>query len=330
MVTRRRVVLALGAGALYAASTRAQTLDRAGKSVRVGILAPSSASKEQSEKPFVDAMRELGWVEGRNIAYDRVYADDDQARLPAHAAALVRRAPNVIYAFGNQAALTAFAATRTIPIIFAAISGPVEIGLVESLARPGGNVTGTANIGWELGGKRLQLLKQALPKIVRVGVMVQPTHSDSTQELKLIEEAARILHVTVVPVMAKEAKDIDGAFVSLAKGNAEALLTTHTYFFITDERKHILALAAKQRLPVIGPRSNFAEDGALLSYGSIQVEQFSRAARLVDKILKGARPADIPVELPTRFELVVNKKTAKVLGLKIPNSILVIADKMIE
>ena len=328
MIERRKFLI--GLVALYAASTRGQTPERAGKPVRVGILAPTSAAKQVSEKPFVDAMRELGWVEGRNIVYDRGYADDDEARLPALAVALVSRGSNVIYAFGNQATLAAFAATRTIPIVFGLVGDPIALGLIKTLPHPGGNVTGVANIGWELGGKRLQLLKQALPKISRVGVLVQSFHQDSLRELKLIEQAAATLRVTVVPVMAKESREIDGAFRSLAKGRAEALLTTHTYLFITNDRKHILALAAKQRLPVVGPRGNFAEDGALLSYGSIMAEQFQRAAQLTDKILKGAKPADLPTELPTKFELIVNMKTAKTLGIKIPGEIMLQAIRVIE
>ena len=326
---RRRFLSGLAVAALSAATARAQAPERAGKAVRVGILATTTQAKYQArEKTFVDAMRELGWVEGRNIIYDRVYADDDEAHLPALAAALVARGPNLIFLTSAPPALAAFAKTRTIPIVFGAVNDPVEIGLVQSLAHPGGNVTGIANIGGELGGKRLQLLKQALPKISRVVVLVYP-RADSSRELKLIEQAAAVLRVTVIPMMVKQANELEAAFALLAKSRAQALLTTHIALFMV-ERKHILELAAKQRIPVVGHRSEMANDGALMSYSSILSDQIRRAAQLADKILKGTKPADIPVEQPTRFELAVNMKTAKALGITIPGEIMLQANRVIE
>ena len=331
MIKRRNFLIALGAGPLYAAAARAQTPERAGRPVRVGILATTTqATNQVFERPFVDTLRNLGWVEGRNVVYDRLYADDDETRLPALAAALVARSPDLIYTPNLPPTVAAFAKTRTIPIVFAAVGDPVGLGLIRNLAHPGGNVTGIANIGWELGGKRLQLLKQALPKIARVGVLVNPVQPDSRREQKLIEQAAATLGVTAIPVMVKEAKELDAAFAPLAKSRAEALLTTHTYLFVINQRKNILALAAKQPLPVIGPRGEFAEEGALMSYGSILSEQVRRAAQLADKILKGTKPADIPAEQPTKFELVVNLKTAKALGLTVSKELLFRADKVIE
>jgi putative ABC transport system substrate-binding protein len=209
------------------------------------------------------------------------------------------------------------------------VGDPVERGYVQSLARPGGNVTGITNFGTELGPKRLQLLKQALPKTARVGVLIQPLTPTGLKELKLIEEASLPLGVSVTPAMVKHASEIDAAFVSLAKSRVEAVLTTHNELFLT-ERNRILDLAAKQRIPVIAHRSEMADDGALLSYSSILADQIRRAAHLVDKILKGTKPADISVERPTKFELTVNLKTSKALGITIPQSILVRADKVIE
>ena len=329
MIERRKFLF--GLAAIYATSARAQAPERAGKPVRVGILASTAQAENQIfENPFLAAMRELGWVEGRNIIYDRVYADDDVARLQALAAELVARKPDLIYTPNAPPTLAAFAKTRTIPIVFSAVADPVDQGLVKSLAHPGGNVTGVASISWEPGGKRLQLLKQALPKVTRVGVLVNPLFPHSAREQKLIEQAGAILGITVIPVVVKQAQELDAAFAALSKSRAEALLPVHVAFFVVSVRKRILDLAAKQRLPVIGPRREFAEDGALMSYGSILSEQVRRAAHLVDKVLKGTKPADIPVEQPTIFELVVNMKTAKTLGITIPGEIMLQATRVIE
>jgi len=326
VIDRRKFLLALPA--LYAASARAQT--PAGKTVRVGLFVPTTAAKYQVlEKSFVDAMRELGWIEDRNVTYDRVYGDDDMKRLPALATALVTRGPALIYTASNPVTLAALAKTHTIPIVFSTSNDPVEFGLVKSLAHPGGNVTGVANIGFELGGKRLQLLKQALPKIARVGVLVHPSLPESPRELKLIESAATPLGITVIPVTVKEPAGLDAGFALLTKHRVEALLTTHISMFLTN-RKRILEFAATRRTPVIGHRGQFADDGALMSYSSILTEQIRRAAQLADKILKGAKPADIPVEQPPRFELVVNLKTARALAIKMPGEIMLQATRVIE
>ena len=205
----------------------------------------------------------------------------------------------------------------------------VENGWVQSLAHPGGNVTGIMHLGTELGPKRLQLLKQALPKVTRVGVLVNPVSPGNRKELKLIEQAASGLRVTIVSATATQPGELDAAFASFTKSRIGALLTAHNSLFLT-ERRRLLDLAAKQRVPVMAHRSIMAVDGALMSYSSILSEQIRRAAHLADKILKGAKPADIPVELPTRFELVVNKKTAKTLGITFSGEIMLQAIRVIE
>lgn len=329
MNNRRKLVIALGA--LFAGSAHAQPAERAGKTMRVGILSPSTrAAAAGRNKTFVDAMRELGWVEGRNIIFDHVYADNDASRLPALAAALVARAPDLIWVGPTAAARAALAGTRTIPIVFSSSTNVVEQGLVKSLARPGGNVTGVQTIGWELGGKRLQLLKQVLPKIARVGVLVDPNpDSASQQESREIEKAAATLGLTAVPAMVKGVGEFDAAIASLVKNRVEALLVT-TAFLLQNEHKRILELAASRRLPVVGTRSEYADGGALMSYSALLSDQVHRSAQMVDEILKGAKPADIPVELPTKFELVVNAKTAKALSITIPGDILLQAGRVIE
>jgi putative ABC transport system substrate-binding protein len=332
MNNRRKLVFALGA--LTVGLARAQPAERAGKTMRVGMLTPGTRADVErgNSKRFVDAMRELGWVEGRNILYERVYADYDASRLPALAAELVARAPDLIWVVNTPSALAAFASTRTIPIVFASGDNVVERGLVKTLARPGGNVTGVQNIGGELGGKRLHLLKQALPKIARVGVLVRPNPDPlaaSAAELKIIEKAAATLGLTAIPAMAKAVGEFDAAIASLVKNRIEALLVIHTALFFS-ERKRILELAASRRLPVVGARSEFADGGALMSYSALLSDQIRRSAQMADKILKGTKPADIPVELPTKFELVVNVKTAKTLGITIPGEILLQAARVIE
>ena len=328
MNNRRKLVIALGAGTLVAPF--AALAQQQGKPVRVGILSNTTATLYRArETSFVDAMRELGWVEGRNIVYDRVYADDDETRLSTLAAALVARNPDLIHAGPTVSALAALAKTRTIPIVFGGANDVVEAGIVKSLAHPGGNITGITNIGWELGGKRLQLLKQALPKITRVGVLVNSLVPAGTREQKLIEQAGATLGVKVTIALVKQANELDAAFAFLAKRRVEAVLTTNNTLFIGG-RKRILDLATKQRIPVVGHRSEFPDDGALMSYGALLSDQFRSSARLVDKILKGTKPADIPVEQPTKFELVLNMKTAKTLGITMPGEIMLQATRVIE
>jgi putative ABC transport system substrate-binding protein len=274
-------------------------------------------------------MRQLGWQEDRNIVYDRVYADDDEARLPALAKALVGRGPDVIHVIANPVTLAVFAETRTIPIVMAASADPVAYGLVKSLARPGGNVTGIVNIGHELGPKRLQLLKEVAPKISRVGVLVNPLYPYSLSEQKLIENAAPALGVTVVGMTVNHVANLEPALALAAKNRLAAVLTTHIAPFF-DMRKQLLEFAARHRIAVVGHRGELAEDGALLAYGSLLSEQLRRSAQIVDKVLNGVKPADIPVEQPTKFEIVVNLRSAKALGLAIPPSFLARTDRVIR
>ena len=275
----------------------------------------------------MQTLRELGWVEGRNVVYDRVYAEGDFSRLPALAAELVARKPDLVYTVNNPTALAAHGKTRTIPIVFSSVLDPVSTGLVQSLARPGGNVTGVANIGPELAAKRMQILRGAFPKMQRVGVLMISTQQ-SARALKAVEQTVGTT-VRVIPATANTAAELDAAFSLIAESRAEALLLLQTAQFMT-ERKRVLELAAKHRLPVMGYRTPFADDGALMSYSELLPEQVYRAAHIADKILRGAKPADIPVEQPTKFELVINLKTARALGITIPEKLLLQADRVIE
>ena len=327
MNTRREFLI--GVAALYANLARAQPTKPGAKPVRVGILSTGrSTAPTGSIKLFVATMGDLGWVEGRSIIYDRVYAEGDEKRLPALAAELVARRPDLIYVATNPETLAALAATRTIPIVFSSVIEPVESGVVKSLARPGGNATGVTNFGPETSSKGMQLLKEAVPKIGRVGVLMKPGLASQTRTLKLIELVAGA-GVRVIPAMANAPEELDAAFAILAENRVQALVLASVAFF-NQERKRILEFAAKKRIPVIAYRPQLVDEGALMSYSSILAEQVHRAAHLADKVLRGTRPADIPVEQPTKFELVVNMKTANTLGIKIPNSILVQATRVIE
>jgi putative ABC transport system substrate-binding protein len=325
MNNRRKVICALGASALAPRLALAQ----ARKLPRVALIEATTALKDSPhEKPFVETLRSLGWSEGHNIVFDRVYADDDVKQLPALAAEMLKRQPDVIYTRSNANQIVV-AATKSIPIVVGSGSDMVERGWAKSLAHPGGNVTGILNIGPDLGPKRLQLLKQALPKATRVGVLVYSGDSRRTREPKAIEQAAKELRVTVVFAATNLPSEIDAAFASFAKSRVEAVLTTHSSFFL-DERAYIVALAAYDRMPLIAHRAEMTNDGALMSYSTVLAEQYRRAAHLVDKILRGEKPADIPIEIPAKFELVVNQRAARMFRIKMPGEVMLQATRVVE
>jgi putative ABC transport system substrate-binding protein len=274
-------------------------------------------------------MRELGYVEGQNILVEGRFYGDHTERLPALAAELVRLKVDVIVAGAAPAPEAAQRATSTIPIVMAVHTDPVGSGLVASLAKPGKNVTGVATLGPELAGKRLQLLKEAIPGISRVAVLSNPT--DTTQVLLLRETqvAARSLNVHLQVLKARAPSDFAGAFSAMTKERAGGVIIITSSMFY-DQRTRITELAARSRLPAIYSVKDYAEAGGLMAYGVNLGESFRRAATYVDKILKGARPADLPVEQPTKFDLVINLKTAKALGLTIPPSLLLRADEVIQ
>lgn len=329
----RQLVAILCSLFITTVAAHAQAPARNNKPPRVGIFFTSPATDLRAyEEIFMEAMRELGWVEGSTVVYDRdppkkdlLHPDD----MRGHAATLVSRKPDVIWLLSTVNARAVLAETRTIPIVGAAVTNVVENGFVKSLARPGGNFTGIVNIGWELGDKRFQLLQEIMPNLKRVGVLISSKDENTRRELKLIEEAAVPRRVTVIPAVVEDASGVGGAFAHLAKNQAEAVLITHLPLF-QRARKSILQIAAERRIPAVGHRTYFAEDGAVFAYSSILEEQLRRSAHLVDKVLKGVSPADIPVEQPTRFELVINLKSAKTLGLIIPNSLLIQADRRIQ
>jgi putative ABC transport system substrate-binding protein len=295
---------------------------------RIGYLSPRSGPSHLDEA-FRQGLRELGYVEGKNTVIDYRYAGWEWDRLSTLAADLVRRKVDILVATGgNATAHAAKSATSTIPIVFTA-GDPVRGGLVASLARPGGNITGINVLTVELNVKRLQFLKEAVPEGIRIAVLVNPTSATSRQTLKDMEGAARSLGVGLLVQQVRDQKDLANAFVKMTRGRAEALAVMSDALFLA-QREQIVALAAKSHLPAVYEFREFVDVGGLMSYGPNIAEMYRRLATYVDKILKGAKPGELPVEQPTKIQLVINLKTAKALGLTIPQSALLRADEVVQ
>ena len=326
-------VIAVLALSLLAAPLAAEA-QQAAKVARIGYLSPNLAASPHLREAFRQGLRDLGYVEGRNVVIEYRDAEGKVERLPALAAELVALKVDVIVAEGGNTLvpLAAKQATRTIPIVFAAAADPVGSGLVTSLARPGGNVTGLSSLGPELVGKRLELLTQAVPGVGRVAVLWLPGALGERTEKDMLtgaEVAARALGVRLQFVEARGPADFDRAFSDMTRARAGALTVLPSNMFLREHRR-LVDLAAKNRLPAVYTSREFVDAGGLMSYGANLTDLFRRAATYVDKILKGAKPGDLPVEQPTKFELVINLKTAKALGLTIPPSVLARADQIIE
>jgi putative ABC transport system substrate-binding protein len=304
----------------------------AGKVPRVGYLSAFSHSDQASQRgleAFRQGLRELGYVEGQNIAIESRWAEAKDERLPALAAELVRSKVDVIVATGGAATQAVQQTTRTIPIIMSLVNDPVGSGLVANLARPGGNVTGLTIMSPDLVSKRLGLLKEVIPKVSRVAVLRNPDNPADKAMLREVEAAARALGVRLQPLEARNQQEIEGAFAAMIRERTDALLFFPDALFFT-QRRQIAELAAKGRLPSISGGSDYPNAGGLMGYGPNFLDLERRAATFVDRILKGAKPGDLPVEQPTTFELVINMKTAKALRLTIPPAILARTDHVIE
>jgi putative tryptophan/tyrosine transport system substrate-binding protein len=300
------------------------------KVARIGFLAavPHSANTARFEA-FRQGLRELGYVEGKNIVIEWRYAEGKLDRLPALAAELVRLKVDVIVSGGSTATRPAKEATNTIPIVMAQDTDPVGSGFVASLARPGGNITGLATLAPEISGKQLEFLKEIVPRLSRVAVLGSSTRSGNTQSVKETELAAGALGVKLQYLDLRGPKDIETAFRAASNGHADAVLVL-TSSVATSQRTQIIDLAIKNRLPAVYDRTEFVEDGGLMTYSVSSTDLFRRAATYVDKILKGAKPADLPIEQPTKFEFIINLKAAKQIGLTIPPNVLARADKVIR
>jgi putative ABC transport system substrate-binding protein len=274
-------------------------------------------------------MRELGYVEGENLAIEWRSADGMLERLPALAAEMARLKVDVIVVAGTLATSAAQKATATIPIVFGAVSDPVASGFVNSLARPGGNITGLSNILSDISPKHFELLLEISPGLSRVAVLANPANASHAAIQKSVQAAAQSAKVKALFVEARTAQEIESAFVTIARESAGAVIVVLDPFF-NQQRRQIAELAAKNRLASINAYQDFAQAGGLMSYGENLAESFRRAAAYVDRILKGAKPGDLPVEQPMKLELVINGKTAKALGITIPQSVLLRADRVID
>ena len=306
------------------------TAQQPSKVIRVGCLLAASASSEKSRiEAFRQGLRELGYVEGKNIVIEWRFGDGKQDRLPALAAELVRLKVDIIVTGGSAATRAAKEATTTIPIVMMQDADPVGSGFVASLARPGGNITGLSTLAPELSGKRLELLKEIIPKLSHVAVFGTSTQPGNAQMLGEVELAAKAFGVKLQYLDVLSSKDIANAFQAASKGRADAVLMLLGRVAIS-QRTEIAELAVKNRLPVIYEREIYVEAGGLMSYGVNWNDLDRRAATYVDKILKGAKPADLPVEQPKKFEFIINLKAAKEIGLTIPPNVLVRADKVIK
>ena len=305
---------------------------QAGKVYRIGYLgaaSPSDPSFQRFFEAFRKGLAQLGYVEGQNIAIESRWAAGKYERLPGLAAELVRLKMDVIVTAAVPAIRAAKEATSTIPIIMAVVVDPVATGLVASLARPGGNITGLSGMTPDLVGKQLGMLKEIVPRVSRVAVLWNPANPGNPPQLKAAEIAARTLGMRLQLLETRSPREIDSAFAAMTKEGASAVVVLVDVLFI-DQRTRIAELAVKARLPTMFSQREHVEAGGLMGYGADLQDTFRRAAGYVDKVLKGAKPADLPIEQPTKFELVINLKTAKTLGLTIPPSLLARADQVIE
>jgi putative tryptophan/tyrosine transport system substrate-binding protein len=328
---KRREFITLFGGAAASVPLAARAQQPAGRVYRVGYL--TIASREQQLhliKAFEEGLRSLGYRVGEDVAIEYRFADGEMERLPALAKDLVRLGVDVIVTGNNSNTVAAMKATTTIPIVMTYSADPVSAGLVASLARPSGNVTGFAqDTGGELNGKRLELLKETLPNLSRVGILWNPDFTPNRDRLTSMTEAARALGLTLVPAEARGVDEFELAFATMVRERAQAfVMLAEAVLF--NYRGQIAAMALRNRLPAISTGREYAEAGLLLTYGANLQDLFRRVAVFIDKIFKGAKPGDLPVEQPTKFELVVNLKTAKALGLTVPPTLLARADEVIE
>jgi len=324
----RRAFIGMMAGGLLAVPLAAAAQQQVGKLSRIGVLMNLYSPDAHPPQALRQRLRDLGYVEGQNLVIDWRYQLGGTDRLAALAVELVRLKPDVIVADVTVAVRAAMQATATIPVVMASSADAVGGGLVTSLGRPGGNVTGVTTMLAEMSAKRLQLLKEVAPNVSRVAVLWDPAIPWHRALLKEVEAAAPALRLQPVVIAVRNRDDLGDAFSEMTKGRVDAVFVSHT--MTPRARGQMIDLAAKRRMPTMFMDRDYVAAGGLMSYGSDFSEEFRHAAEYVDKILKGAKPADLPVEQPTKFELIINLKTAKALGLTIPQSLLSRADEVIQ
>src|SRR5713226_5626766 len=325
----RRAFLVAACPPLFALPLAAEA-QQAGKVYRIGFLGNSTAALEANlVGPFREGLRDLGYVEGRNILIEYRWAEGKYERFPALIAELIALKVDLIVTAGTPAALAVKKTTPSIPLVMAAVGDPIGVGLVASLARPGGNVTGLSAIAPELEGKRLELLREVVPKLSHIAVLWNPDNSFHVGSLKETRAAAQVLGIKVQPLGVRISEEFPAAFAAILRERPGALLVLADRLFLHN-RVRIVDFEAKHRLPGVYPYRELVEAGGLMSYGPSYADMHRRAATYVDKILKGAKPADLPVEQPMKFELVINLKAAKQIGVTIPPNVLARADKVIK
>ena len=321
------VVLALG----LCTAPRSSPAQPSGNMPRIGFLSGTALTPELARglEAFRPALRERGWVEGHNLAIEYRFAEGQFERLPTLAAELVGLHVDVLVTEGSEGVQAAQQASQTIPIVMRSVAEPVQRGFIASLARPGGNITGLAGASGDLNGKRLELLKEALPMLTHVAVLWNPPQPAHAPMLKALAEGAQAVGVQLHPVAVHSLTDFEGAFAAMRTGHAEALLIFGSD--LHSSHSHRLAdLALQSQLPAMAGAREFADSGGLMTYGPSASDALSRVAYYVDRLLKGTKPADLPVEQPTKFELVLNRKTAQALGITFPPTLLILADEVIQ
>jgi putative tryptophan/tyrosine transport system substrate-binding protein len=328
---RRREFIALvgGAATAWALVARAQQAEPMRRIGALMTLSEDDPEGRERMQAFLQSLQQLGWSDGRNVKIDYRWGANDADRIRRYAAELVALAPDVILTAGTQSVVALQQATRTVPIVFGSVIDPVGAGFVETLARPGGNITGFTVFEYGISPKWLELLKQIAPHVTRAAVLRDPTVASGTGQLGAIQGTAPSFGLDLRPIDARDASEIERAVVAFAQTSNGGLIVTGSSA-ATSHRDLIVKLAAQYRLPAVYPARFFVTGGGLISYGPDRVEQYHRAAGYVDRILKGEKPADLPVQAPTKYELVINLKTAKALGLTVPPQLLDRADEVIE
>ena len=329
MIERRLFIAGLGSAAAWPLAARAQ---QGGRVRRIGVFTNLAEDDPESLlriAAFAQGLAELGWTIGRNMQIDYRWGEGDADGVRTNASELVALAPDVILAHGSVLVSALLQVSRSVPIVFASVTDPIGGGLVASLARPGGSVTGFLDFEYDLSGKWLELLKQTEPRVKRVAVLRDPTTPASIGQLGAIRSAAPSLGVEVIPIDVRDASEIERALVGFGREPNGGLIVAATRL-AGIHRELIITLAARYRLPAVYPYRFFAASGGLISYGPNQVQQYRLAANYIDRILKGEKPADLPVQAPTKYELAINLKTAKALGLTIPETLLATADEVIQ
>jgi putative ABC transport system substrate-binding protein len=329
MRRRKFITLLGGVAAAWPLAARAQPSDRMR---RIGVLMSLAADDPESPvriAAFLQGLQQLGWTDGRNVRIDYRWGADDAERSRRYAVELIALAPDVILASGSAAVAASQQATHIVPVVFVLVVDPVGSGFVESLARPGGNTTGFTLYEYGISGKWLELLKEVAPRVTRAAVLRDPALASGGGQLGAIQSVAPSFGVELSPVGVRDAGEIERAITAFARGSNGGLIVTGSSLAVF-HRELIIALAARHRLPAIYPQRFYVTDGGLMSYGPDTIDQHRRAAGYVDRILRGEKPADLPVQAPTKYELVINLKTAKVLGFEIPPTVLARADEVIE